>query len=56
MLDNLFHSILVTLFLAICSFGALYGNADGTERISRTVVQLERVQLTGDSLKAEQKA
>lgn len=53
MLDNLFNSVLVLSFLAISAVGSLTGPVETDElAATQTVAQLERVVVTGRSLKA----
>lgn len=61
MLDNLFNSILVCSFLAISTFGALASSVKNHELAAQAdaqyaaqnVAKLERVVVTGHSLKAD---
>jgi len=56
MLDNLFNSILVVSFLVLSAVGAVNSPADRVVPASQTVVQLERVVVVGNSVKAEGEA
>nr|WP_316644212.1 hypothetical protein [uncultured Roseateles sp.] len=57
MLDNLFNSVLVLSFVAISAVGSLTSPAETDElAATQTVAQLERVVITGRSLKSAKPA
>ena len=56
MLDDLFAGAVVLSFLALCTFGSISSVAPEGETAAKNTIQLERVLVTGKSVKAESRA